>query len=217
MAHSVSDTHSHPMTARISSMSDTTFRDLTGSVCETKHWQYDQHREELQQGVAPGDCEAGGEEDEDGWPGWGRGRASHPAGATGHWDLFGGNWTWWRPALPSTCKGCWRTRPPSIPIWFVPQKLGLIWWVPWECKNLGELNFHMENGLPEAQKLPNRYYHMSRSQENWSEFFFVHYWGCGRHFSGGDRSDLLKRGELLHMRSCLILCKESDLALGREA
>ena len=63
------------------------------------------------------------------------------------------------------------TRPPSVPIGFVPQKLGLIWWVPWECKNLGELNFHMENGLPEAQKLPNRYYHMSRSQENWSEFF----------------------------------------------
>ena len=87
-----------------------------------------------------------------------------------------------------------RSRPPSVPIGFVPQKLGLIWWVPWECKNLGELNFHMENGLPEAQKLPNRYYHMSRSQENWSEFFFVHYWGCGRHFSGGDRSDLLKRG-----------------------
>ena len=86
------------------------------------------------------------------------------------------------------------TRPPSVPIGFVPQKLGLIWWVPWECKNLGELNFHMENGLPEAQKLPNRYYHMSRSQENWSEFFSVHYWGCGRHFSGGDRSDLLKRG-----------------------
>ena len=71
-------------------------------------------------------------------------------------------------------------RPPSVPIGFVPQKLGLIWWVPWECKNLGELNFHMENGLPEAQKLPNRYYHMSRSQENWSEFFSVHYWGCGR-------------------------------------
>ena len=64
-----------------------------------------------------------------------------------------------------------RSRPPSVPIGFVPQKLGLIWWVPWECKNLGELNFHMENGLPEAQKLPNRYYHMSRSQENWSEFF----------------------------------------------
>ena len=56
-------------------------------------------------------------------------------------------------------------RPPSVPIGFVPQKLGLIWWVPWECKNLGELNFHMENGLPEAQKLPNRYYHISRSQK----------------------------------------------------
>ena len=103
-------------------------------------------------------------------------------------------------------------RPPSVPIGFVPQKLGLIWWVPWECKNLGELNFHMENGLPEAQKLPNRYYHMSRSQENWSEFFFVHYWGCGRHFSGGDRSDLLKRGELLHLWFCLSLCKMSNLA-----
>ena len=62
------------------------------------------------------------------------------------------------------------------------------------CKNLGESNFHMENGLREAQKLPNRYYHISRSQGNLSEFFFVHYWGCGRHFSGGDRSDLLKRG-----------------------
>ena len=37
-------------------------------------------------------------------------------------------------------------RPPSVPIGFVPQKLGLIWWVPWECKNLGELNFHMEIG-----------------------------------------------------------------------
>ena len=103
-------------------------------------------------------------------------------------------------------------RPPSVPIGFVPQKLGLIWWVPWECKNLGELNFHMENGLPEAQKLPNRYYHMSRSQENWSDFFFVHYWGCGRHFSGGDCSDLLKRGELLHLLFCLSLCKMSNLA-----
>ena len=81
-----------------------------------------------------------------------------------------------------------------------------------KCNNLGELNFHMENGLPEAQKLPNRYYHMSRSQENWSEFFFVHYWGCGRHFSGGDRSDLLKRGELLHLWFCLSLCKMSNLA-----
>ena len=29
-------------------------------------------------------------------------------------------------------------------------------WVPWGCKNLGESNFHMENGLQEAQKLPNR-------------------------------------------------------------
>ena len=94
--------------------------------------------------------------------------------------------------LPGQCLGL--GRPPSVPIGFVPQKLGLIWWVPWECKNLGELNFHMENGLPEAQKLPNRYYHISRSQGNLSEFFFVHYWGCGRHFSGGDRSDLLKRG-----------------------
>ena len=64
-----------------------------------------------------------------------------------------------------------KSRPPSVPIGFVPQKLGLIWWVPWECKNLGELNFHMENGLPEAQKLPNRYYHISRSQGNLSEFF----------------------------------------------
>ena len=27
-------------------------------------------------------------------------------------------------------------------------------WVPWGCKNLGESNFHMENGLQEAQKLP---------------------------------------------------------------
>ena len=29
----------------------------------------------------------------------------------------------------------------------------------------------MENGLREAQKLPNRYYHISRSQGNLSEFF----------------------------------------------
>lgn len=28
------------------------------------------------------------------------------------------------------------------------------WWVPWGCKNLGESNFHMENGVQEAQKLP---------------------------------------------------------------
>ena len=59
-------------------------------------------------------------------------------------------------------------------------------WVPWGCKNLGESNFYMENSLREAQKMPNRYYHISRSQGNLSEFFFVHYWGCGRHFSGGD-------------------------------
>ena len=85
-------------------------------------------------------------------------------------------------------------------------------WVPWGCKNLGESNFHMENGLREAQKLPNRYYHISRSQGNLSEFFFVNYWGCGRHFSGGDRSDLLKRGELLHLWFCLSLCKMSNLA-----
>ena len=117
------------------------------------------------------------------------------------------------PLCPSSWTASAREgRPPSVPIGFVPQKLGLIWWVPWECKNLGELNFHMENGLPEAQKLPNRYYHMSRSQENWSEFFSVHYWGCGRHFSGGDRSDLLKRGELLHLWFCLSLCKMSNLA-----
>ena len=37
--------------------------------------------------------------------------------------------------------------------------------------------------------------------------FSVHYCGCGRHFSEGDHSDLLKRGELLHFRFRLILCK----------
>ena len=37
--------------------------------------------------------------------------------------------------------------------------------------DLGELNFHMENGPQEAQNLPNRYNHMSRSQGNLSEFF----------------------------------------------
>ena len=48
----------------------------------------------------------------------------------------------------------------------------------------------MENGSQEAQKRPNRYNHMSKSQGNFSEFLFVHC-GCGRHFSGGDHPDCL--------------------------
>ena len=105
-------------------------------------------------------------------------------------------------------------RPPSVPIWFVPQKKGLIWWVPWEWKTLEELNFHMEHGSQEAKKLPNRCYHMSRSKRCLSEFFFVLYCHCRRHFSGGDHSDLPKSGELLHLWFCFSLCKMSNLAPG---
>ena len=32
-----------------------------------------------------------------------------------------------------------KIRPPSVPVWFVPQEKGLIWQVAWGWKNMGEL------------------------------------------------------------------------------
>ena len=129
-------------------------------------------------------------------------------------------------------------RPPSVPIWFVPQKTGLIWWVPWEWKYLEELNFYMELGSQEAQKRPNRYYHMGeialdgyfpkklslffKLWELFSSTFFgttyiLHICPDPRGtcqifflfllwlFSGGDYSNLLKRGEMRNAQFFAVL------------
>ena len=104
-------------------------------------------------------------------------------------------------------------RPPSVPIWFVPQKKGLIWWVPWEWKTLEELNFHMEHGSQEAKTAKSVLPYV-QVQGVLVRIFLFSIVYCWRHFSGGDHSDLPKSGELLHLWFCFSLCKMSNLAPG---
>ena len=89
--------------------------------------------------------------------------------------------------------------PPSVPILFRTSGIGTDtayqWYgdPPWSWKNLRELNFHREDGSPGAQKLPNQWNNMSRSQENLSEFFFIHYCGRSDHFYMASRLIVLNK------------------------
>ena len=63
-------------------------------------------------------------------------------------------------------------------------------WVPWGWTNLGELNFHYENGPPHSGIHLNGYQHMPRVQEQLTELIFVHFSGRGDCFSEGHLSVL---------------------------
>ena len=68
-------------------------------------------------------------------------------------------------------------RPPSVPLLFVTQEMGLMWW---DGNFLGELNFHCENGpsrneqkifaLTVPEPLAFTLIHFSVSLSSWSKF-----------------------------------------------
>ena len=68
----------------------------------------------------------------------------------------------------------------------------LMWWVPWRWKNLGELNFHYENGSSRTKMHLNPCQNMPRVQEHLTELSFLHFSGRGNWFSRGHASFLPK-------------------------
>ena len=68
-------------------------------------------------------------------------------------------------------------------------------WVLWGGTNLGELNFHYENGPPQCPHSGihlNGYQHMPRVQEQLTELIFVHFSGNSTYFSEGHSLNLCK-------------------------
>ena len=69
--------------------------------------------------------------------------------------------------------------------YFVPQEKGLIWRPCWGWKNMGESNFHCENGPPQTKMHSNGWKHMLRVQEHLAELIFSHFSGRGNWLSKG--------------------------------
>ena len=68
------------------------------------------------------------------------------------------------------------------------QEKGLIWWPCWGWKNMGESNFHYENGPPQTKMHSNVWKQMPRVQEHLAELIFVHFSGRGNWYSKGHLS-----------------------------
>ena len=64
---------------------------------------------------------------------------------------------------------------------------------PLSMEKFGRIEFSLGKWITRVMKPPNRYYHISRSQENLSEFFFINYCGRSDHFYMASRLIVLNK------------------------
>ena len=64
---------------------------------------------------------------------------------------------------------------------------------PLRLENFGRIDFSLGRWITRGKKRPSRWHHMPRSQENLSEFFFIHYCGRSDHFYMASRLSVLNK------------------------